>query len=218
MRSIYEKKMRFTLTLLFIIALFTQVSSAQNERPSIPRSGPDNRNVFKNVIGFVIRLIDIPREKVKHTNDGKAKFVNSRIHDVTIEGLASLRRPHMIFFRCARTNPVEFRMYRAQGILEAYRVQLDGDYHLVIRGESGKTMIVEIPDPRSVRFSSPFRNEIAQARNDFLNTFHPTRHWQKSDQRITVSGIGFWDYPHFQRGAAPNTIEIHPVLTVAPAE
>jgi hypothetical protein len=101
-----------------------------------------------------------------------------------------------------------------QGALEAYRSQLDGDYHLILRGESGQKMIAEIPDPKSVAPSSPFRNEIAQARGDFATIFHPTRRWQTSDMSIKITGVGFWDFPHLQRGTARNTIEIHPVLAV----
>jgi len=31
---------------------------------------------------------------------------------------------------------------------------------------------------------------------------------------MTVTGVGFFDSPHNQTGAAPNEIELHPVLKV----
>src|SRR5262245_15460454 len=89
---------------LIIITLFASVGSVENPRSSVFRA-PDEktlhldcekRSIFGNVIGFLIRLIDIPRQKIKHTNDGQAKLVNSQVQDITIEQLVSLKRPHMI--------------------------------------------------------------------------------------------------------------------------
>jgi len=32
----------------------------------------------------------------------------------------------------------------------------------------------------------------------------------------TMSGIGFWDFIHTQRGGASNGFELHPVVTLVP--
>ena len=39
---------------------------------------------------------------------------------------------------------------------------------------------------------------------------------EKSEARplVRISGVGFFDYLHGQRGVAPNGIELHPVLSV----
>jgi hypothetical protein len=34
---------------------------------------------------------------------------------------------------------------------------------------------------------------------------------------VTITGVGFWDFDHGQRGVAPNAIELHPVLKITGA-
>src|SRR5437879_762852 len=73
-------------------------------------------------------------------------------------------------------------------------------------------MIVEIPDPACVGASSPFRNSISQARADFDGKLAATTSFKTANVPVRVTGVGFWDDNHGQRGVVPNAIELHPVL------
>jgi hypothetical protein len=221
-----RKQFAGLIALLIVLVLGPSVSLAQNqvhngESPYVYKATDQpavcgrRRGARLGELG--IKIIDGLRGRIETCTDDKAKLGFRPDQDTTIEHLVSLRRPRLIFLRFGRVRPVEFTIYSLQVTLEAYRLQMDGDYHLILRGESGQTMIAEIRDPESVARSSRFRNEIAEARKDFADIFHPTRRWQTSDTPIKITGIGFWDFPHFQRGAARNSIEIHPVLAIKTA-
>jgi hypothetical protein len=47
-----------------------------------------------------------------------------------------------------RKSPVEATVWRVDADIIALKLEADGDYHLVLQGASGQTMIAEIPTPR----------------------------------------------------------------------
>jgi hypothetical protein len=47
-----------------------------------------------------------------------------------------------------------------------------------------------------------------------LGTPPSSYHKFATPEPITITGVGFFDFPHTQTGAAPNQIELHPVLKV----
>ena len=85
--------------------------------------------------------------------------------------------------------------------LTGYRLERDGDIHLILE-DSGCTMIAEITP------NSPCRDSFIQAFGKPSNRLH------QASKIVTVTGLGFWDFPHRQRGAAPNQREIHPVFDI----
>lgn len=116
--------------------------------------------------------------------------------------------------QASRIAPVETSVYSVTGTLIDFRREDDGDDYLVLADEAGRTIIAEIPavdcvDPRSV-----FRNSIGAARQAFENRFNISSMFQHPAVPIEVQGVGFFDYLQDQRGAAPNGIELHPVLAV----
>jgi len=117
--------------------------------------------------------------------------------------------------RDRRIPPVETTVYRVHATLIAYKHERDGDYHLILRGRSGQTMITEIPDPSCVGSGSPLARGIARARREFNARFRAEDHYRHTHVPVTVTGVGFFDFPHGQTGVAPNAIELHPVLDVA---
>src|SRR5438093_789418 len=84
-------------------------------------------------------------------------------------------------------------------------------------------MIVEIPSPDCVGPQSPFQSGIQHARDQFeaaRTELDPTLH-QHNDFKVAqppipvqITGVGFFDKLHGQRGLAPNGIELHPVLDI----
>jgi hypothetical protein len=72
-------------------------------------------------------------------------------------------------------------------------------------------MITEIPSPGCVGANSPFLPSISSVRTTFDDTFHATTDFQDVELPVQITGVGFFDFLHGQRGAAPNGIELHPV-------
>jgi hypothetical protein len=46
-----------------------------------------------------------------------------------------------------RKEPVETTIWQIEADITALKLEADGDYHLVLQGTSGETMIGEIPTP-----------------------------------------------------------------------
>lgn len=154
------------------------------------------------------------RWAVKTGTDPDASRIDLR-HGVatTVAKLDALPAPvHLP--RDRRIPPVETTVYRVHATLIAYKHERDGDYHLVLRGRSGQTMITEIPAPSCVGSGSPLARGIARARHEFNARFHAEDHSRYTRVPVTVTGVGFFDFPHGQMGVAPNAIELHPVLNV----
>jgi len=98
--------------------------------------------------------------------------------------------------------------------LTAFRLEDDGDIHLILKNDSGKRMITEIPKPACVSHSSLWQNAIAAARATFASHYQVTTSWQDVNRRINIRGLGFFDKLHGQSGVAPNGIELHPVTRI----
>ena len=110
---------------------------------------------------------------------------------------------------------IELNTYSIRCHIREYKLSDDGDYHLVLEDLSDPsiTMIGEIPDPycSSVNQSKHI-SEFTKARNDFQNSLLVTGQVDTSVYLIT--GPVFYDKVHGQLGAAPDAIEIHPILSI----
>jgi len=117
-----------------------------------------------------------------------------------------------------RFAPVESTAFAVSARLIAYKYEGgstgDSDYHLVLADNDGNTMVGEIPDPNCVDAQSPFASLIANARAEFDAQLIATIRFQETDVPVQVIGVGFFDFFHNQRGAAPNVIELHPILDI----
>lgn len=154
------------------------------------------------------------RWSIKTGTDADAGLVDlEKPVTIDVAGLRALDRPARIP-RKRRATPVETTVYVVPATLVKYKRMHDGDYHVVIAGEDGSTMITEIPDPARVGASCPFRDRIVKARADFDARYNATMTWQSPNVPVVVTGVGFFDFPHGQIGAAPNQIELHPVLDI----
>ena len=131
----------------------------------------------------------------------------------SIRRLSSWPRPNS-FPANNRIQPWETHVYVLNVTLTQYKRETDEDYHLVLRDDSGNTLIAEIPVPSCVGTSSPFRDYISNARAQFDARFTVTSSWHYTNTPVIVTGVGFFDYNHNQTGHAPNFIELHPVLDI----
>ena len=118
-----------------------------------------------------------------------------------------------------RVAPTEDTVFVVNATLTAYRWEGgstgDSDYHLVLEDDQGNTMVAEIPDPNCVGDESPFASLIASARAEFDDVLTATTTFSTANIPVQITGVGFFDFFHGQRGAAPNVIELHPVLDIA---
>ncbi len=148
------------------------------------------------------------RWNVKVGADPDAGLISTGPHATTIAELDRLPAPPAPESRFnSRWRPVETTVYRVTGQVSAIRHERDGDLHLTLRDGLAR-LIVELPSPECAE-KSRFLSKIIQAREtaDFL----------RRGEVVTVTGVGFFDVLHGQRGAAPNGIELHPVLAISGA-
>lgn len=131
-----------------------------------------------------------------------------------------------------RSDGAEKTVWQLNATLQAFGGEADGDVHMVLADGQGNTMVAEIPNPGDITSPSYFAEQISGARTAFDNQFQivedisqptvPARSQATlgSDFRdvsvpVTVTGLGFFDFAHGQRGVAPNAIELHPVISIA---
>ena len=96
------------------------------------------------------------------------------IVDTTVEELIRIPRsqdmtpPTQEFapFQDKRKAPVESTVWRLEADITALKQEADGDFHLVLQGASGQTMIAEIPTPFPpfVDATSPWTKNLSAAR------------------------------------------------------
>ena len=154
------------------------------------------------------------RWAVKTMADPAARLVDLRPRSTTVAALRRLHAPNELG---ARARGVETTSYRVRARLLAFKLEEDGDIHLVVADpQTGGTMITEFPAsyctiearPRARRLMSRARQSLIRACGSPSSTF-----FTSLGGVAIVSGVGFFDFQHGQFGVAPNAIELHPVLS-----
>src|SRR2546426_2125517 len=155
------------------------------------------------------------RWAVKTLTDPEAGQVDLAPKPATAEQLAGLPVPDGFGQDAQRLEP-ETQAYTVAATLVEFKEETDSDIHLVIVGASGQSMIAEIPDPACAQ-GSRVLTQISRARAQFVGRFgRPGPSWHHVNAPIQVTGVLFFDVPHEQTGAAPNAVELHPVVDVSP--
>jgi hypothetical protein len=87
---------------------------------------------------------------------------------ITAPRPADMPDPRLLYnaYQSTRAGPVETTIWRLDVTINAMKHETDGDYHLVLQGASGETMIGEIPtpDPQFVGDSPWLANMLAARR------------------------------------------------------
>lgn len=155
----------------------------------------------------------VERWAVKTLTDSAASKVSMKSKNATVEQLTALPVPSG-FNPNAKRLPPELQTYTVKARLLKFKEESDSDVHLVIAGNSGRTMIAEIPDPGCAS-GSRVQTQIDDTRKAFVARFgQPGRTWQSVNQTVFLTGVLFFDLPHHQTGVAPNAVELHPVLAL----
>jgi hypothetical protein len=159
------------------------------------------------------------RRDVKQLLDQDAKNVAfGHVINSTVKKLGRLTRP-------AQTGPrqtKERRVYRVRVILDSlpgkklgFKLEEnDNDIHLAVRDSSGASIVAEFIDRRCT-VGAKRRGAMESARAALVAACGqpPKGNFRELKGSATITGVLFFDFPHHQRGKAPNTAEIHPVLS-----
>jgi hypothetical protein len=160
----------------------------------------------------------VERWSVKTGVDSDSSRVDiSNPQAASIAELIALQPPNPLP-RDTRFAPTENTVFVVNATLTDYKLETgatgDSDYHLVLMDEQGSTMVAEIPSPSCVGAGSRFATQISNARAQFDAQFSVTSSFHTANIPVRVTGVGFFDFFHNQHGAAPNVIELHPVLDI----
>jgi hypothetical protein len=125
----------------------------------------------------------------------------------SIQTLLQFRRPQRISTG-SRSFPVEFTVYRVRGKIEQITLQNDSDLHIILSEINNRRarIVAEVPVPECA-IGSRFANELLAVRK-IANTL-------KVKDYVELEGVGFFDSRHETRAAAPNGIELHPVIRIS---
>lgn len=218
---------RRTLLILVLVLLFvflgigtvyaaiphTQQAQRQENQDSAKDTDTDKEALISNPLSSS-GACGVERWAVKTGTDANVSLISLQsITQTTIAALSSLTPPATLP-ASSRIQPTETTIFQLHDTLTEYKLESDSDYHLVIADASGKTMIVEIPDPSCVGASSPLLSDIQKARAEFDARYTPGSSFQTANVPVTVTGVGFFDFLHGQTGVAPNGIELHAVLDI----
>ena len=189
-------------TLIIILFAFSISSYSQNEELN-ERTAATNTTACGGV----------ERWSVKVLTDAASSTVNFTGSVTTIANLVNIVTPTPSS-SMPRYAGVEDKTYSVTCTITIKKVETDNDYHLVL-SDGVHTLIGEIPDPTcSAAASSSHVNQYIAARN-FVNAHIASGNvFNVNIPSVVVYGVAFIDPPHGQTGAAPNNLEIHPILDI----
>jgi hypothetical protein len=156
----------------------------------------------------------VERWAVKTLADPDAGSVKLNPKEATVSALRLLTPPSPL--GASRITGVETTTYRVVAALKEFKIEDDGDVHLVIADpKTGGTMIVEFPQLTCTsKAATVLKKRMVAARASLIRACGQpsTSRFTSLAGTATITGVGFFDFKHGQRGVAPNAIELHPVL------
>lgn len=119
-----------------------------------------------------------------------------------------------------RRSAEEFQVYAVVGRIVRVRREPDRDVHIVLADPQNPRdrVVIELgdPDTKSGR-RSPHRGRLADAWRMFealQKEAGAPKARALEGRTVRVTGVGFYDLNHFQRGRSRSCIELHPVLSI----
>ena len=156
----------------------------------------------------------VERLSVKTGADPDASMVDLlNVVPTTIATMQSWPAPNPIPAN-SRISPFEKTVYVVNATLTRYKLEEDSDYYLVLEDAQGRTILSKVVCACCVGAQSPFLDAITVARNQFDARLTATTSFQNVRIPVRVTGVGFFDFIQGQTGAAPNGIELHPILNI----
>ncbi len=206
----FESPAARTFIPVTVIGLFLSTLGCNSPKKTVDE---DEEGEVEEFITINATTCGVEREAVKTGTDTTANLVNLTPQDTTIANLRAFPMPATIPSTTRIPNSPETQLWRINATLTLFKLETDSDFHLVIADSSGATMITELASP-SCDAGSLWSTQIAHARTAFTAKFTPTSTFTTVSIPVTVTGVGMFDFAHGQTGAAPNQIELHPVLDI----
>ncbi len=151
------------------------------------------------------------------TGSDATRFQVSTTVRYTSVGYLDGRTPPASFGSYAQDHRIktqESKTWQVTATLVALKLEDDGDLHIRLN-EGGHNMIAEVPLGRCVSTASRWKTQIAAARSYLLSRYSASLYsWNYINRTVRIRGLGFFDFEHGVTGAAPNDIELHPVIYV----
>ena len=93
-----------------------------------------------------------------------------------------------------RARPVETTVYTVEVDVTDCRLMPDGDYRVTLRGASGKTIVMEMPDtaPDFIDPTALFVKQMREARISFADKFTPEKTAKSVVGHARITGIGYF--------------------------
>lgn len=160
---------------------------------------------------------------IKTASDAEAQEINAKASASTVEKLLAIPRPLDMpldgsnpFFQQHRARPAETTVFSVEADVIDCRLMPDGDYRVTVRGHSGKTLVLEMPNPAPefVDPKSKFAGQIKEAREQFSAKFKPEARSQPLTGHARITGVGYFGRIYGNRPAEGNLIQLHPVLNI----
>lgn len=157
------------------------------------------------------RQCGLDRWPVKIWADKDAARVDPKPVDTTIRELGEIPIHEVPYPYDRRIEPEELKEYRVKARLVAIKLEKDSDLHLLLADpEDDKVrMIAEAPAPECAEGTG--HEELFRKVREQVGQLH-------RGDLVVVTGLGFFDFLHEQRGAAKNGIELHPVVSIELSE
>src|SRR5205814_316926 len=136
------------------------------------------------------------------------RLVRLRTKPTTVRAINARRMPHPS--PRSRNNNFERRAWRVRAQIVEYKLEEDGDIHIVLF-DRGSYMIAEMPSAGCLARARARKAMIRVRRLFETRCGRATESWRDLGAVAYISGVGFWDFAHGQRGHGRNYAELHPV-------
>jgi hypothetical protein len=146
------------------------------------------------------------------TDKDTTKIDFQNVKKSTVQKQCLMKRPTKV--KNMPRMKTETNVYEIEAYVVEFKKEADQDYHVVISDlETGENMVIEIVDPDcpGIRTTSRYQ-ALKKVRDWFTDEFNPTQSFKNTHKKVKLTGVGFFDYLHGQRGMSDNGREIHPVL------
>jgi hypothetical protein len=197
----------FKLVNLFLLLLLLSVSVTNAQNKTVEKEEEEEERNEQTMCGGTERWSQ------KVLVDAAVNTINFTPINTTVASLVNIVTPTPST-SMPRYAGVEDKTYHFTCKITIKKAETDNDYHLVL-SDGTHTLIGEIPDPAcSAAAGSAYVNQYTAARN-FIDTYIGTGSYSSVNiATVEVYGVAFVDPPHGQTGAAPNNLEIHPILKI----
>ncbi|HTA60940.1 MAG TPA: T9SS type A sorting domain-containing protein [Bacteroidia bacterium] len=196
---------------LFMFLLAVNITNAQSNSKHKEEEEEEEEHALIN--GKQVMCGGTERWSQKVLVDAAVSTINFTALPATVNSMVNIVTPTPST-SMPRYAGVEDKCYTFTCNVTVKKAETDNDYHLVL-SDGTHTLIGEIPDPVcSAAASSNYVPQYTAARN-FVDTYIGSGSYSSVHiAPVQIYGVAFVDPPHGQTGAAPNNLEIHPILKI----